>query len=369
LAKPYAALAALMGAMVAGCGGEDSVASRSDRALREAQARGESIDGGHRHGHAAEGEGTAAGPGGAGHAHDGGATEPPHDGHAAMGHEDPAAGAEGAHADHGISTGSPATDHGAHARAAGNSAAGTHAAGGHAAGGHGSSGGGAGQDHTAHAATGPQSTSQEGQQGHQGHQQPATGGSAASGAASAHAGHTAPPASPAPAGDHTGHVAAGGGQASQPHAGHGPTPHEPTLGAIVAGTAVGPAPAVPTGGPAATLTPGRLDAPAATSVQEAQRSAAMADAMAGGGHAGHGGHGAHGSTGYRHLDAGRGPEAYRDPQETTEGHAGHGAADGGAEEDGSSQTPVYVCPMHPEVRSDQPGTCPVCGMALERSSG
>ncbi|HZL85794.1 MAG TPA: heavy metal translocating P-type ATPase [Candidatus Krumholzibacteria bacterium] len=26
---------------------------------------------------------------------------------------------------------------------------------------------------------------------------------------------------------------------------------------------------------------------------------------------------------------------------------------------------VYVCPMHPEVRQDQPGTCPKCGMALE----
>ena len=25
----------------------------------------------------------------------------------------------------------------------------------------------------------------------------------------------------------------------------------------------------------------------------------------------------------------------------------------------------YLCPMHPEVRSDQPGTCPKCGMALE----
>ncbi len=25
----------------------------------------------------------------------------------------------------------------------------------------------------------------------------------------------------------------------------------------------------------------------------------------------------------------------------------------------------YVCPMHPEVVSDQPGSCPVCGMALE----
>ena len=26
---------------------------------------------------------------------------------------------------------------------------------------------------------------------------------------------------------------------------------------------------------------------------------------------------------------------------------------------------VYTCPMHPEVRQDQPGTCPLCGMALE----
>jgi P-type Cu+ transporter len=26
---------------------------------------------------------------------------------------------------------------------------------------------------------------------------------------------------------------------------------------------------------------------------------------------------------------------------------------------------VYVCPMHPEIRRDRPGTCPICGMALE----
>src|SRR5271165_2102642 len=25
----------------------------------------------------------------------------------------------------------------------------------------------------------------------------------------------------------------------------------------------------------------------------------------------------------------------------------------------------YVCPMHPEVVSDHPGSCPKCGMALE----
>jgi Cu(I)/Ag(I) efflux system membrane fusion protein len=26
--------------------------------------------------------------------------------------------------------------------------------------------------------------------------------------------------------------------------------------------------------------------------------------------------------------------------------------------------PRYVCPMHPDVTSDEPGTCPICGMAL-----
>lgn len=26
---------------------------------------------------------------------------------------------------------------------------------------------------------------------------------------------------------------------------------------------------------------------------------------------------------------------------------------------------VQTCPMHPQVRSDKPGTCPKCGMALE----
>ncbi|HEY5280002.1 MAG TPA: heavy metal-binding domain-containing protein, partial [Pseudolabrys sp.] len=26
---------------------------------------------------------------------------------------------------------------------------------------------------------------------------------------------------------------------------------------------------------------------------------------------------------------------------------------------------VYTCPMHPEIRQDRPGSCPICGMALE----
>lgn len=32
----------------------------------------------------------------------------------------------------------------------------------------------------------------------------------------------------------------------------------------------------------------------------------------------------------------------------------------------STQAPVYTCPMHPEVRQSQPGSCPKCGMALEQ---
>lgn len=26
---------------------------------------------------------------------------------------------------------------------------------------------------------------------------------------------------------------------------------------------------------------------------------------------------------------------------------------------------VYICPMHPDVRQDRPGSCPKCGMAFE----
>src|SRR3546814_12538665 len=26
---------------------------------------------------------------------------------------------------------------------------------------------------------------------------------------------------------------------------------------------------------------------------------------------------------------------------------------------------IYTCPMHPEVRQQGPGACPICGMALE----
>ena len=29
---------------------------------------------------------------------------------------------------------------------------------------------------------------------------------------------------------------------------------------------------------------------------------------------------------------------------------------------------IYTCPMHPEIERDQPGDCPICGMALERKT-
>jgi len=25
---------------------------------------------------------------------------------------------------------------------------------------------------------------------------------------------------------------------------------------------------------------------------------------------------------------------------------------------------IYTCPMHPQVRADKPGKCPICGMTL-----
>jgi hypothetical protein len=27
---------------------------------------------------------------------------------------------------------------------------------------------------------------------------------------------------------------------------------------------------------------------------------------------------------------------------------------------------IYTCPMHPEIRQDTPGACPICGMPLRR---
>ena len=104
---------------------------------------------------------------------------------------------------------------------------------------------------------------------------------------------------------------------------------------------------VPTSEPATTLRPDALDAPAATSVADAQRSAEMGEAMKGAS-GGHEGHGSHGGSTYVHLDAGRQTEA----QEASHDH------------DMGEMAAVYVCPMHPEVTSTSPGKCTKCGMAL-----
>ncbi|HUT55264.1 MAG TPA: heavy metal-binding domain-containing protein [bacterium] len=37
---------------------------------------------------------------------------------------------------------------------------------------------------------------------------------------------------------------------------------------------------------------------------------------------------------------------------------------GGQAAGAARQGVVYTCPMHPEVVSDQPGKCPICGMNL-----
>ncbi len=32
---------------------------------------------------------------------------------------------------------------------------------------------------------------------------------------------------------------------------------------------------------------------------------------------------------------------------------------------GPGEAVEYTCPMHPEVRQEGPGSCPICGMGLE----
>jgi hypothetical protein len=296
LAGGLIALAALLG-----CGGEESVASKSAAAFEEAQKRGETF-------------------GGEGHAHGGHSAVAPGGEHAEMAPHHAAAGEEAAPEHHHGPAGAPAGDMPQHAE---------HRGGAHAEAGHGSAGEHASADHSA--------------MGH--------GQSAASGSAAQHAGHgTASPQAPAagsqPSGPgHAGHATMAP-QAPAPGAGH--AGHSPSAGGMPLDTSA-PSP----GQPARTLSPSPLDAPAATSVLDAQRSAEMA-----GGMAGMEGHGGHGEGTYRHVDAGRGPEAYEGSEPQTPGAEPH--QHGPAEETAA----VYACPMHPEVTSSAPGTCPKCGMTL-----
>jgi hypothetical protein len=82
------------------------------------------------------------------------------------------------------------------------------------------------------------------------------------------------------------------------------------------------------------LRPDAFDAPAATAVAEAQKAA----------------QGMSGHEGHEHRGVTPGQDKENPPTPRAQGPA--------------AKTAVYTCPMHPEVTSDKPGTCPKCGMTL-----
>jgi uncharacterized protein involved in copper resistance len=46
-----------------------------------------------------------------------------------------------------------------------------------------------------------------------------------------------------------------------------------------------------------------------------------------------------------------------------------GMKHGEASQEQQKATGAYTCPMHPEVKSDKPGSCPKCGMKLVEKGG
>jgi Heavy metal binding domain len=379
--KRYPGMNIMRGALLAvaliaaACGGEKSVASKSAEAYREAQAKGIAVGGGHDHG---------------GH----GATSP-----------------------------AAATDHSAHATATGAAAATDHSAHGagadaHAGMNHGAAPAGA-ADHSAHGAPGAVDHAAMGHgtatSGHAGHTPSARGGAtdhAAMGhgtTMNAHAGHGT-----ATRAGGSSHAAMGHGTTADPHAGHTATtptaahaqhggtapaaadPHaqhrapaataqtdHSQHGAMQMPAAAGTgahaqhgasataAPAIAAAPrsnvemqrmqPAATLRRDAFDAPAAVSVAEA------AKATQGGGHEGHGTRGI--TPGEDRENPPSPMPATRDGSTNTApatDHRQHGAASSDAT---PAAATVYACPMHPEVTSDKPGTCPKCGMTLVKKNG
>ena len=61
-------------------------------------------------------------------------------------------------------------------------------------------------------------------------------------------------------------------------------------------------------------------------------------------------------------DGKAGPHCGCDAQISSRGHQGH--ADHRITPSSLSEV-LYTCPMHPQIRRNGPGTCPICGMALE----
>ena len=57
-----------------------------------------------------------------------------------------------------------------------------------------------------------------------------------------------------------------------------------------------------------------------------------------------------------------------DPQRYTAGATARGMETRAASDATATATPtgtIYTCPMHPQIRHNEPGSCPICGMALE----
>ena len=69
---------------------------------------------------------------------------------------------------------------------------------------------------------------------------------------------------------------------------------------------------------------------------------------------GHHDHGHHAQAGHCHGGHGHGGPG-----------GGHGGGHGGGNRAPADPGALYTCPMHPEIQQVGPGTCPICGMALE----
>ncbi len=79
-----------------------------------------------------------------------------------------------------------------------------------------------------------------------------------------------------------------------------------------------------------------------------------------------GGSAAHEGTTYHFCSAGCHDKFVASPQRYLDrGPAAPAAAAPPSHADAASSKAMYTCPMHPEIRQLGPGTCPICGMALE----